>query len=337
MYFTRLPDPTDPGFDEALHYRRFKQENIIFNASSSFSYCHEHVGCLSLKTIFQGEETYTVDHQRLTLRPGHFLVLNNDQTYSSHIQKGEFTRILSVFFQKDFAASVFEDSLLSEESLLADPMLRAGQAPAFFSKLNHMDPVLGQHLHRMVTRYDTMGYDQGRATEDLVFLLRYLVGNYKQERQESLQVQALKASTRTELYRRLCIAKDLIHASFMDPLDLAQLSLESRMSVPQLVRQFKAVFGCTPHQYLITTRLNQAAHWLQTNHWPVGEITWRCGFVDPSAFCRAFKSRYGLSPEGYRTAHQPYGTALHPYRIAHHPNLTAISQGPIVQTTSPMD
>lgn len=300
MYFTRLPDPTDPDFDEALHYRRFKQENVIFNASSSFSYCHEHVGCLSLKTIFQGEETYTVDHQRLTLRPGQFLVLNNDQTYSSHIQKGEHTRILSVFFQKDFAASVFEDSLLSEELLLADPVRRGGHMPEFFSKLNHMEPALASRLSKMVRRFDGLGYDPGRADEDLVFLLRQLVATHKNETKQRGGVQALKPSTRTELYRRLCIAKDLIHASFMDPLDLAQLSLESHMSIPQLVRQFKAVFGCTPHQYLITTRLNQAAHWLQTNHWPVGEITWRCGFMDASAFCRAFKSWYGFSPEAYR-------------------------------------
>ncbi len=303
MYFTRLPDPTDPGFDPQAHYRRFKQENIIFNASSSFSYCHEHVGCLSLKVLFKGEETYTVDHQRLTLRPGQFLVLNNDQTYSSHIQKGDQTKILSVFFQKDFAASVFEDSLLTEETLMDNAGVSMRPVPEFFSKLNHMDDGLGKRLSAMVARYDTIGYDHGRSTEDLVFLLRYLVGKYRDEARLSDNVQALKTSTKTELYRRLCIAKDLIHASFMQPLDLIQISLEARMSVPQLVRQFRSVFGCTPHQYLITIRLRQAAHWLQTESWPVGEITWRCGFVDASAFCRAFKSRYGLSPEVYRGLH----------------------------------
>jgi AraC-like DNA-binding protein len=300
MYFTRLPDPTDPGFDEQAHYRRFKRENIIFNASSSYSYCEGHVGCLSLKVLFTGEETYTVDHQRLALRPGQFLLLNDDQTYSSHIQRGEQTKILSVFFQKDFAASVFEDSLHTDEILLGNAGVSMGYVPEFFSKLNPMELDLNNRLSAMVTRYETMGYDSGRATEDLVFLLRYLVGKYKNETKQGQNVQALKTSTKKELYKRLCIAKDLIHTAYMEPLNLAQLSLEARMSIPQLVRQFKSVFGCTPHQYLITTRLNQAAHWLQTHHWPIGEITWRCGFVDTSAFCRAFKSRFGLSPEVYR-------------------------------------
>jgi AraC family transcriptional regulator len=168
-----------------------------------------------------------------------------------------------------------------------------------------------------------MGYDPGRSTEDLVFLLGYLVGKHRDETRLKGNVVALKTSTKTELYKRLCIAKDLMHAAYMEPLELDQISQEARMSIPQLVRQFKSVFGCTPHQYLITIRLRQAAHWLQTNQWPIGEITWRCGFVDASAFCRAFKSRYGLSPEVYRTERDPevYRTERDPevYRIASDP------------------
>jgi AraC-like DNA-binding protein len=72
------------------------------------------------------------------------------------------------------------------------------------------------------------------------------------------------------------------------------------MSVPQLVRQFKAVFLTTPHQYLIRLRLAHAARWLKQSSMPVHEITWMCGFENTSAFCRAFRAAYGVHPLGYK-------------------------------------
>ena len=72
-------------------------------------------------------------------------------------------------------------------------------------------------------------------------------------------------------------------------------------STAQLIRQFKSVFGRTPYQYLIDIRLRQAAGLLEQTSDHVSEITWRCGFNDPSAFGRAFKVAYGISPEQFRT------------------------------------
>jgi AraC-like DNA-binding protein len=88
----------------------------------------------------------------------------------------------------------------------------------------------------------------------------------------------------------------------MDKPDLSVISNAACLSTPQLVRQFKTVFHITPHQYLVQVRLSHAARLLQHTSTPVHEITWRCGFEDPSAFCRAFRNAYGVSPLYYRAA-----------------------------------
>lgn len=100
IYFTRLPDHSEPGFDESSHFDKFGKRNIVFNAESKDSQCDDHVGCLSIKTIVCGEETYFVEGRQITVRPGRYLVLNNDQRYGCRIRSREKVRCLSIFFRE---------------------------------------------------------------------------------------------------------------------------------------------------------------------------------------------------------------------------------------------
>jgi len=301
MYFTALPDHSKPGFDEQLHFSKFKKHNIIFNALSSYGYCDEHVGCLSFKTVLMGEEWYGVNNNRLAIRPGQFLILNDDQTYSCNIAGTEKVRSFSVFFKNGFAASVLQDTFNSEGGLLDNYALSDSAIPEFFQTLNNFDQELQQHLSGLIASLENFGYDASMVDEYLIFLLRYLLRVHNKDRSRSSNVQAIKLSTKTELYKRLCIAKDILHSSFMENPGLDFISASACLSVPQLVRQFKAVFHITPYQYLIRLKLEHAARLLKQTNNPIHSVTWMCGFEDTSAFCRAFKSQYGLSPVGFRT------------------------------------
>src|SRR5579883_3486168 len=134
MYFTQLPDHNAPGFDEKAHFRRFGKQNMIFNASSSKACCSNHVGCLSLKTVLSGEEWYAVDGNSISVRPGHFLILNNDQNYACRIDEG--ARTLSVFFEKQFAAAVLHDLHRPDEELIDAPFHTLNELPEFFQTLH---------------------------------------------------------------------------------------------------------------------------------------------------------------------------------------------------------
>jgi len=300
MYFTSLPDHTRPGFDEALHFSKFRKHNIIFNAFSSNSRCDDHVGCLSFKTILTGEEWYGINNYRLAVRPGQFLILNDEQNYSCRIDNGEKAKVLSVFFKKEFARAVFQDTLHSEETLLDNPFNKDGKMPEFFQTLNDITPALQQQLVTLITALDKQGFSDTMVDEHLVFLLRHLIHTQQAASKHTNNVNALKANSRTEIYKRICIARDILHSSYMDNPDLPALSALACLSVPQLVRQFKAVFHTTPHQYLTRIKLERAAELLKHTDKPVHEITWLCGFENVSAFCRAFKSAFGVQPINFR-------------------------------------
>lgn len=302
MYFTRLPNHNEPGFDEQMHFSQFKKHNIVFNAWSSDAFCEDHVGCLSLKTILSGEEQYTIDRRRIAIRPGQFLILNDEQRYSCRIRKDEPARVLSIFFKKEFASAVYRYSLGDEGRSMEDPFRTGEEKLEFFQTLHAVDPKLLHGLSNLIAHLNNRGGDTGLTDEHLIFLLWQLVRTYKSETRNSSKVNAVKASTKKEIFKRLCFAKDLLHSSYKEKLDLDAISKVACLSVPQLVRQFKFAFHITPHRYLACVRLSHAAGLLQNTDFPVKEIGWLCGFENSSAFGRAFMGEYGIQPERYRRA-----------------------------------
>jgi len=298
MYFTQLPDHSRPDFDENLHFSRFKKQNIVFNAVSTQAGCDNHIGCLSFKTVLQGEEWYGIDGRNIAVRPGQFLILNDDQPYSCHINKNTPARIISIFFKKEFASAVLRDST---DTIASDHP--TNPPIEFFQTLYDLEPTLHQKLHIFINHLNTHGYNSDAVDEYLVFFLHHLIRTHRSELARAASINALKPTTRTEIYKRLNIAKDLLHSSYHEPIDLESLSKASCLSVPQLVRHFHAAFHETPHRYLKALRLRHAAEKLTNTTTPIREITWQCGFDDPSAFCRAFKSTYGTQPEAYRKKH----------------------------------
>jgi AraC-like DNA-binding protein len=304
MYFTKLPDHKAPGFNERLHFSNFQQHNVVFNAQASKSQCDHHVGCLSIKTVLTGEEVYGFNGLQKSVRPGQFLVLNDDQPYSFRIETSAKVKTLSVFFKREFASSVLRDATHKEETILEDPFEKGIQIPEFFQTLYTLDESMQSLLSGLILGLEKAEGQNSKdcsGDENLVFLLHYLMRIHQSEVYRSGQVCAVRPSTKTEIYKRLCIAKDFLHSTFMNNLDLALISRVACMSVPQLVRQFKAAFQTTPHQYLMQVRMEHAAALLKNTYKPVTEIARAIGFENTSAFCRSFKKEYGITPHARRT------------------------------------
>jgi len=72
--------------------------------------------------------------------------------------------------------------------------------------------------------------------------------------------------------RHLLRAKDLIDARYRDPLDVPTLAAAARLSPAHFSREFRRVFGETPHQYLLTRRLERAAALLRNTDRPIADV-----------------------------------------------------------------
>ena len=72
--------------------------------------------------------------------------------------------------------------------------------------------------------------------------------------------------------RHLLRAKDLIDARYREPLDVPTLARAAHLSPAHFSREFRRTFGETPHQYLLTRRLERAAALLRNTDRTVADI-----------------------------------------------------------------
>jgi AraC-like DNA-binding protein len=105
--------------------------------------------------------------------------------------------------------------------------------------------------------------------------------------------------------RHLLRAKDLADARYREPLDVPTLAAAARLSPAHFSREFRRAFGETPHQYLLTRRLERAAALLRTTDRPVTEICLAVGLRSLGSFTTSFGKAFGVSPAAYRDAHPP--------------------------------
>jgi AraC-like DNA-binding protein len=103
--------------------------------------------------------------------------------------------------------------------------------------------------------------------------------------------------------RHLLRARDLADARYADPLTVADLAREARMSPAHFSRQFRQTFGDPPHRYLVTRRLERAAALLRTTDWPVARVALSVGWESIGSFTSSFGRVFGISPTRYRAGH----------------------------------
>src|SRR5213596_3592477 len=102
--------------------------------------------------------------------------------------------------------------------------------------------------------------------------------------------------------RHLLRARDLIDARYRDPLDVPTLARAAHASPAHFAREFRRAFGETPHQYLMTRRLERAAALLRNTDRAVADICLAVGLRSVGSFTTSFGRTIGLSPTAYRAS-----------------------------------
>jgi AraC-like DNA-binding protein len=105
--------------------------------------------------------------------------------------------------------------------------------------------------------------------------------------------------------RHLLKAKDLADARYFEHLDVDDMARAAGLSRAHFSREFRAAFGESPHNYLLTRRMERAAALLRNTDRSVADICFSVGLQSVGSFTTTFKRTYGVTPTEYRASYPP--------------------------------
>ena len=108
--------------------------------------------------------------------------------------------------------------------------------------------------------------------------------------------------------RHLLRAKDLADARYFEPLSVDDLAHSAGLSRAHFSREFRRVYGESPHAYLLTRRLECAAALLRMTDRSVADICFSVGLQSVGSFTTSFTRAHGVSPTAYRARFPPAST-----------------------------
>jgi len=116
--------------------------------------------------------------------------------------------------------------------------------------------------------------------------------------------QMAQALANPQLYphldARVAAAMARIEARLDSRETVAQIAKFCGLSPRRLEQLFKNSLGLSPAAYALSLRLQAARRMITDTRHPMTEVALRCGFSSASSLSRAFRTRYGLSPNRLR-------------------------------------
>ncbi len=85
------------------------------------------------------------------------------------------------------------------------------------------------------------------------------------------------------------------------PPSVKEMAASASLSVYQLDRRMKRLFGLSTGQWLLKMRIEHACQQLVETRLPIAQVALECGYSDQSAFTRQFRRTTGYTPSEFRT------------------------------------
>jgi len=257
---------------------------------------------LSIKTFFSGRAVYRLGRGYYAVDDASYLIVNHAQPYSICIESNAAVESFCLFFEPGFAEEVQRSIGTRTEILLDEPAGVDARPLHFFDRTYRHDDLLSPLLFHLRANLNNKKHEALWLEERFHLVMERLLQLHHNIDEEIGSIPALRATTRRELYQRLYRAKEYATALFDTPLTLAELAAVASLSPNHFLRMFKQFFHQTPHQYIISHRLERAQYLLRHTDQTVTEICFALGFESPGSFSWLFHRQIGSSPSAYRSA-----------------------------------
>lgn len=171
----------------------------------------------------------------------------------------------------------------------------------FFEHVNNANSSrLGVHLQSLASTLQNshIEHSQLYLEEQFMRVAELAVASQLKTFEEFSALNTSKQTIQKDLYRKLLNARDFLAANFAYDVKMQEAAEAANISEYYFYRLFKAVFKCTPYQYLQERRLDMAKDLLKKGM-PISHVAYEAGFADAQSFNKAFKKQEGVPPSLY--------------------------------------
>lgn len=297
-------NPRTYAFRNALEARYFLSEQQI-NRALSFCYYHQNDFPIAMHSheffeiniVIEGTGIHYIENNSFQIKRGDFFIIPPDTRhgYSETTPLNIFHIILSNKFM-----TKYNDELkhIDNYALLfnVEPNLRIKNN---IKLLSHISSNEFMFFNNEITKlYDLNNADNLNETVKSIKTLN-LICNLS-----SIAITRIKPAA----YSQIDVQTILKILSFIDnnydsKITLKDLCKLSNMSRSSLLYQFNLLCSCSPYEYLLSVRIENAIKLLTTNEYQITDIAQKCGFYDSSHFTKYFVAKTGFLPKDYRNAH----------------------------------
>jgi AraC family transcriptional regulator len=253
---------------------------------------------IGIKYVLSGKENYNLNGKSLNVSPHQFLLVNHESELGCRIQSQELVKSVDLHLNTKMVNDVHRVLTTSHEELLNEPFMNADTFQCFERIYDAHKSNLGLYVLQVSSLIEKR--PNHTFSENLYFqLAENMIVNQGEEFKKMNAIDAKKASTREELYRRLLVAKDYIESNFEKKIEIEAIARIANISTFHFFRTFKQVFHISPHQYILDLRLKKSVQLLKKRQDTITEIAYQVGFADIHAFSKAFKKMYRVAPSQF--------------------------------------
>jgi AraC-like DNA-binding protein len=226
----------------------------------------------SIGVVDAGASTFSLPHQQTQIGPGDVVLINADEVHSCNPADRESWGYRMFHLDRQWLLQ-----LLHENDLDALPASQVLHSPRACELMDDITAAMS-------------GKDETLQKETvLIAALCELFGICREADLEMHQARCADLQS----------VRDYLQAHCCDKIALETLAQLAGVGRYQLIRQFRAQFGMTPHALQLDMRINLARDFLRRGA-SLADVAYRTGFADQSHFHRIFKSRVAATPAQYQ-------------------------------------
>lgn len=279
-------------------------KNFIIHFTASNSGLENHTSPLSIKCSMRGLESYKTADGNYQVNKGNYLLINDGQQCKSIIENESET--FSIYFEKKFVNETLLSLVTPSDRMLNYSFIPDSQPVQFLEKLYHHNHIVSPLIMKLRIA-SNVNYDDENFLEEQYFeLLKKLLVIHRELFEEIQKLPPVKLSTKAELYKRICRAKEFIDSDFTKDITLEKISREACLSRFHFLRLFKTIYKQTPHQYLTQKRISKSLSLLFSTDMSITQICFEIGFESVSSFSWLFKNKFGIPPEVCREEYRKH-------------------------------